>query len=1284
MPDVLKQLGISPRAEERGSLLSQLGLEGKVPGKVSSPLLPRPTLMAEQLKTMELEGIPVGKAITPSPFVGEPVTGKAAVPVDIAEAVGHLVKGIAAVPAVGLESAGRLGLAVAAGLPIDEALMEAEKAGGWLGPGPATPAAMATGEIATIPHKTTVAAVEAIPEVPETPADLFMDFVSEGRKHRKPLIPVSEETARKLSVAVKTTLGTLVELGMYGLIAKAIHRVAPKKKARLTVEEIEKVVKEVEPEFPSAEEIKALRLKKREAPEIVPTQEELSALAKKGVADVVLMKIAKELKLPEKKAAKIPAFKTTNEAAAFGEKATPEQVKRMEVLRGRKLKEVEKLRGEDKGEEALVKAVEAQFLKEAVDASTGDLVIMRKSTKPEVVAEPTAPKAEPISDVVKSSEEGLVASPPEVVPPHAPEPSKLSDRIHTLFNENKDAPEIAKNVKMSEEAVAMALQEMKLSRGKKLVTMKEVEAEARAIMEKAKDLDDVHKKMQELTTRYEENIDAGFADNFELERYREWGDELIGKVVDARRKAGLVPEPDPEAPLSIVTKEGVRETFTDPTDKGGFSTAKAAEMYRKLNPDVGEVIENPNAPGQFVLRTRPEVTLETGGFQSMYEAFVDRLKTRGGGEIKPEAVKTLDRGKIIKQRKVKGRIYPPVYEAQLEILKGCRKLPQTITRRTFQNPIRTFEDAGGQALLDLTVHEYHARDSAIDLMRSKFRKDRKAISKGLKRKERERIMIHAIASEKNGMPKLELMGYKMADLPKLNAREKVAYDTLRARYEAWYTRLNRVRKAIGKEPFPYTENYFTFIRDLSWLERIEANPFDMSAADLNAQFVKMGATPFRFAKPRSNARYRLEMDPFHVLEIYEDSAIAHIQLSPLIAQLRELQLSITDPVSGKPFLLQNENPVLNSSLHSWTNHIAGMKSPTWKLSPEIESVMMRVNGNLAAAILGANVRSAMIQVTALRNTWTEIGIPYTMRGVLSLIDPAKRNFAMKKSKVLRQRAYEVVVEDALRGIRAGRIGEAQKVAARVALKPLQILDLEWAKASWQGAYEYAKGPLKFSESKARIYADDVVTMTQASARPGDIAPIQRFVAGKCLTLFQTFTINDWSFLVKDVARVGREGPFSKLAFKKAMRYIAATTAFNILMEDGLKIQSPFPTPIRAFRESLENGDDFPSLAWNVSKEFIEPIPLIGAARYGKDPFGPTGELVKESIEFARRDPMAPEWWELVPKWLGVPGTAQTAKTLRARKRGETTYGQVVGTYTKSEPKMKELKGLEGLETMSMP
>jgi len=1056
MPDLLEQLNLGPRKEARGSLLSQLGLEEKVPGKVSSPLLPRPT--PEEMKTRELLGIPVGKPITPSPFITKPVTGPAAVPVDIAEAIAHLGKGALGYIPSKAEQFERLAVGTAAGLSPEELKAEAAKAGAWLGPGPETTVARSIGEALEPIFRAPQDIINVLTE-PRTTADrMFLGFITEDEKADEPLFNISSDTAEKLDLWAKTVLGTALELGMFKVIGEVIRKVVPKKGAKPTVEDLKKVAEEVESKFPSEAEIRAKRLKEEKAPEIAPTAEELAELREYGTADSILERITPKPKAPIKKVSRIPRFKSPEEAIDFGSKATPEQVKRMERLRRDHIKKSEKLRAEDKADEAWPHAMAAQYLKEAIDASTGDLVRGKlKPTEPEVAAEPTPPKVEPVSGVVKSSEEGLVAPKvvklrekvydpatgevltdfrikegpgpheidvtllkgtdllkygkyipvgvwrtmkgkqviqanwliegynpktgkwrwidtatdraeaqallnkwkgymrpevtpppevaPEVAPPPAPKPPKISDQIRTLFNEGKDASEIAKDVKMSEEVVAMALTEMKLSKGRKTVTMKEVEAEAKKILKDSKDLNEVYTRMQELTSRYEENLDAGFADSFELNRYREWGDELMGKIIDTRRKADLVPEPDPEAPISMVTKEGVRETFIDPTDKGGFSSAKVAETYRKLNPEVGEVVENPNAPGQFVFRARPEVTLEMGGmqafykmiseagrrleerlvrefgkaktfdeaayitrsgeylrrpeggthwgvdrhvfgdtaipgqvaretgmleafryekggpinvraytrlsewqrdrlrklseepgemlmdiydvkgdplrvytkeemhtffahtspprsgvaleiggFQAMYEALAGRLKRRAGEKLTPEVREVLDKGRIIKQRKVKGRIYPPVYEAQLEILKGCRKLDQTTFHRGFENPIRTFEDAGGQAFLDLTVHEYHAREFAIAKMIRKFRRDRKEISKGLKRKERERIMIHAVASEKGGMVKLKHMGYKEADLPKLSPKERAAYDALRARYEAWYTRLNRVRK----------------------------------------------------------------------------------------------------------------------------------------------------------------------------------------------------------------------------------------------------------------------------------------------------------------------------------------------------------------------------------------------------------------------------------------------------------------------------------------------------------
>jgi len=462
------------------------------------------------------------------------------------------------------------------------------------------------------------------------------------------------------------------------------------------------------------------------------------------------------------------------------------------------------------------------------------------------------------------------------------------------------------------------------------------------------------------------------------------------------------------------------------------------------------------------------------------------------------------------------------------------------------------------------------------------------------------------------------------------------------------------------------------------MEGVGFKPMHVRAATFSSQYVKAGATAFRFAKRRVGGKYKLKLDPFEVLEIYEGQAIRHIQLSPLIAKLRELQTVIKDPETGGSFRIGQDNPVLAATLHSWTNHIAGLKPTGFTLPPVFEKLMLRINSNLTAAILGANLRSAMIQVSALRNTVSEVGFGYTLRGISSLIDPRARNMAMRKSKVLSSRRYDITVEDALRGIRSGRIGELQRFGTRVVMKPLQILDIETAKACWHGAYKYGLDELGYGPKRAAVYADDIVTKTQASALPGDIAPVQRAVAGRFLTLFQTFTINDWNFLIRDVLGMRNATVDTPMAFAKAMRYVAATTLFNILFEDVLHIQSPFPTPIRAFRESLERGDDTPSLAWNVGKEFIEPIPIVGAARYGKGPGGPGVELLNETVKYITRKPMAQPAWKLGGEWLGLPGTAQVAKTVRARRRGETPYGQVVGTYTPPEERAKPRRRGRGL------
>ena len=689
----------------------------------------------------------------------------------------------------------------------------------------------------------------------------------------------------------------------------------------------------------------------------------------------------------------------------------------------------------------------------------------------------------------------------------------------------------------------------------------------------------------------------------------------------------------------------------------------------------------------------PEDTVPFGGadvWGKMYREFVARMKSKKEtreAPISTEAQKVLDLGEIVKRKRIKGRYRPTVYRGEYEVIKGAKKLTENqYWGRSLQNPHYTFEEAGGQAMLDLTMHPYHEAVHAATLMKDSLMTSRKALAKGLTRRDKKNIMTYAVSKQKRGMQHLKDSGESVENITKAvkaveaSPKLKDTYNKLRDKFKDWYDKLNEVRESVGKQPFPKEDDYFTFIRNLSMMEKIGFKPMQVGGDLLASQYAKAGATPFRFAKRRVGGRYKLELDPFKVLETYENLAADHIHLSPLVAKIREYQTTMVDPTTGNKFLLAKENPVLAKALHEWGNHIAGMKSPHMQLPPGAERVLLRINNNLVASILGFMARSALIQPMALKNTMARIGFKYTFKGVASLLydapstfkdvtgivfrgKPLSKNLAMQKSKHLLSRVFETAQKDVIDSIKRG---EGRRWLTKQSMKPLQLLDFEAAKATWQGAYEYAMKEKGYSSDKATVFADDVVVTTQASALPGDIAPIQRSVAGKVITLFQTFVINDWNFLIRHVLGKSNATIDTPQALARTMRWVAAATLFNILYEDILNVNSPHPTPIRSFKESLEKGDSLPSLAWNVSKEFIEPIPILGSARYGKGPGGAMTELATESVKAITRQPMAKSGYELGGEWLGIPGTAQAAKIVRGRKRGESTYGQIVGTYTPEE------------------
>ena len=668
------------------------------------------------------------------------------------------------------------------------------------------------------------------------------------------------------------------------------------------------------------------------------------------------------------------------------------------------------------------------------------------------------------------------------------------------------------------------------------------------------------------------------------------------------------------------------------------------------------------------IKTYPEepkaVTLDTLGFQQMYERFTKRVK-----KTKPTMPKTdlkiFDTGQVIKQRKSKARglEFPPIYEGELKVLKTAseKDMPRgALFKHGFQNPPRIFDQYFGEDFKSMTYWQIAEAKHRADVGYKSFKNRVNELKASVPLKSRKRIKIYEIAQQEGGLKRLENQGIK--DVPKLTAKEMAVYKEGEGIYETLYYALNKARKMAGKEPFGKVKNYGPFIHDLGLLEQMGFNP-GLERFDIINQYIQMRATPFRYAKPRAEFfAKKLELDYFSTMDQYGHSAINHIQMSPVISKLHEFTLTFGK--KGEAWRMNEAVPRKAQWYRAWLDHVAGKPSMLDQtVGPFVTRTLNKLNQNATFAILGGNLRTVLIQPSALMHTYVELGPKYTLKGILSLVDPKQRNMAFEKSTHLLSREYDVAARDAYAAIKKGTFREW---AGKKAMKGVQLTDMEAALATWQGAYLRGKKELNYTERKAARYADDVTIRTQASAARGDISPIQRSKIGRVATLFQTFVINEWNFMVNDV--IGYRTPSIKgyERFKRIRRFVVGATLVNMFYEDILGLHSPYPSPIGAFRKAIEEGKELPSMALDIFKELIEKVPIISGARYGA--VGPAwlSKAVKSMYTGKRIA-------ETVGTLAGVPATSQIGKMLRAQKRGETPLGVLIGRYTPEQVLRERLR-----------
>lgn len=603
----------------------------------------------------------------------------------------------------------------------------------------------------------------------------------------------------------------------------------------------------------------------------------------------------------------------------------------------------------------------------------------------------------------------------------------------------------------------------------------------------------------------------------------------------------------------------------------------------------------------------------------------------------------------------KGRAdYTNVTEPQSNIMRSAYELTDrmelTKSSKTgtgmLETPIRVFEEIG-KGVKELFYDKIVEADKVATRKYKAMVKEFEPVIKGIKKAGEKKVTAYAISKQKGGVKALKDMGVEAPKWDSLTGPEQAAYNFMRKKYEMFYKNVNAARVKAGLKPFKKVDNYFTFWNQYqSLLDR--GTPMHSVSFD-----GLRGETPFRFKKQRKGGN-RLWLEGFEIFKNYAEQAFQHEMKTPEIAHMNELLGKYEDGFSVGKY-----KPNTHKFLTDWVNTAAG--KPIETAYPGLQKAGRMINENLAAAVLAYNIRSAIIQPTAIVATNSLIGPKYTMRGVQALFSEPVRQFVMDNSVVI-NREYDVHVRDLMK-----TTTKVKKKAAEIGLKPLQWLDKQTAVATWYGAYEMGKDVRGLTEAEAIRFADDTVTKTQASAKEYDLAPIQRNVAGKTVTLFQTFVINHFDMLRKDVLGYKNQLVTRDQAAGRLGRWLVGVTITNMLFENILGINSPFPSPINQFKDQMDAGKTAPEAALHAAKEFVDVVPMLSSLRYGSSPGGPVIELATDISEaFSDKPGPTRSKLELAGKALGVPGTAQVSKTKKRLGWGSSLPAALIGAGKKGK------------------
>ena len=676
-------------------------------------------------------------------------------------------------------------------------------------------------------------------------------------------------------------------------------------------------------------------------------------------------------------------------------------------------------------------------------------------------------------------------------------------------------------------------------------------------------------------------------------------------------------------------------------------TPRQREAAREIWGDIKRV------GGNFVEK------LKEAGFDditaTIYNRYVDSI-----GEFLPEP-------NLRAESMSFGPLSPGEKFIQLAGKKGSKRprIPHTQAEiNTIQNANPVTESEFGTSEIYYTLRKANAGviyDSYLDvhnsmgLERQSIQKDLQALARNISPKELQEITHYALARQVGGDRLLEAMGAKAPDT--LTAGQTALYNGVRRLFDTTLDRINEVNIAVGKPLIDAVDSYVPFMRAFTLAEQLGiTNNFLRNTRRLNEVITHYNDIPFVHSKLRMGGRYPVETDFLKITEKYMDRALDQIYMEPFIAKVSDLvDKPLPNPKNGNlDWLMKNRNPGLYTALSKWKDFL--VSGTNFSFTPRVNRVLSSISRNLNAGMLSYTLSSGASQFASMRNTWFMVGLPETLtsggRMLSDVLSGSKEIESMRqKSKVLPTRNLHQAMENLTTGmigssfvdfkeaVRRGELGNIKRAVTEHGMAFMSIMDSVGAYISWDAGYRVGKR-LGRDEAGAIKFADDMTIITQGGTAPGDLAPMQRSVAGRFATQFQRFLIHDWNFLVNEVlgdSPIYREiwkdsKGVRQLSEKKAASIVKNVALFLAITEaiNGLYysagMNSPLPSPVlkTALSAADKNtlGEQLVTVAQQLSGEAIGALPVVGQVRYGQGVVGPGVGAISSAYDMLQGKPLA--------------------------------------------------------------